>query len=77
MIELKRSTNVAWRRFLATEAGIEGMLWLREKLPDVLKGSGESIIFDAGKTQGYKDCLDQIANVMGVVEAKIENYENP
>lgn len=79
MTELKRTTNLSWRRHLLTEPGIEGMLYLRERTPVIVKGDADAtgIIFDAGRTQGWKDCLDAIADIISVVETKEVNYENP
>lgn len=74
--ELKRVTNVSWRKFLATEPGMEGMLYLREKIPSIQRGTSDSIIFDAGRTQGFKDCLDTISELLGTVEVPNVDLEN-
>jgi hypothetical protein len=76
VVELTRADNIAWRRFLATQSGINGMLSLRERIPSVTKFDQSGIIFDAGRTQGYKEALDAISEVIGVVEEKQQELEN-
>jgi len=75
--ELKRVTNLAWRRFLTSEAGVEGMLYLREKAPSVLKGDADGIIFDAGRAQGWRACLDEIAEIVSTPKEDPQSLENP
>ena len=58
MTEPKKSTLVAWRRFVSTNEGQEGMLYLRERTPEITKGEQASIVFEAGVTQGYRRALD-------------------
>lgn len=52
------------------------MLILREKAPSVHKGSADEIIFEAGRAQGYRDCLDQISEVIGVESKKDIDISN-
>ncbi len=76
MIDLKRVTTLAWRKHLATEAGTEGMLYLREKTPSILKGNNHEMIFDAGRVEGYKQAIDTISEILAVQEAKEINPSN-
>jgi hypothetical protein len=76
MIEVKRTTQLSWRKFLATEAGIEAMLYLRENIPNVAKSDAHGIAFDAGKAQGWKDCLNAISELIAAPEEKPERLEN-
>lgn len=52
------------------------MLILREKAPSVHKGNADEIIFEAGRAQGYRDCLDQISEVIGVESKKDIDISN-
>lgn len=52
------------------------MLWLRERIPTIDRGTADNIIFDAGKAQGFRSCLDSISDVMGMVEPKEQQLEN-
>jgi len=52
------------------------MLILREKAPSVHKASADEMIFEAGRAQGYRDCLDQISEVIGVEPLKDINPSN-
>lgn len=65
-MELKKVTQLSWRKFLLSDPGTEGMLYLREKAPSIHTGTSEAIIFEAGRAQGFRDALDAIANVIGV-----------
>jgi hypothetical protein len=74
--ELNRTTNLAWRRFLLTDAGIQGMLYLRECAPSIGRGEASGMIFDAGRSQGFNDCLNKISEVIAADVPKNENLEN-
>lgn len=76
MTEIKRTTKLAWRRFLQSEPGMEGMLFLREKLPSVIKGQQHEIVFDAGVTQGYGKCLDNISEILAVEDKAPQKPDN-
>lgn len=62
---------------MATEAGVKGMLWLRFRTPAVTKDTADNIIFAAGRSQGWKDCLDEISELLAEVEVKNQTLENP
>jgi hypothetical protein len=66
MSNLRKITQIATRRFLASEAGMETMLWLRENTPGVSRGDSHSIAFDAGIAEGWKACLNKIAEITPV-----------
>lgn len=68
MVELKKTTILSWRKFLSTEAGQEGMLYLRERVPSVNDGEAHSIILQAGVVKGYNRALDTIPEVLGKVD---------
>jgi len=74
--ELTKPTQLSWRKFLLSEAGREGMLILREKAPSVHKSTADEMIFEAGRAQGYRDCLDQISEVIGIEPIKDINPSN-
>lgn len=69
-MELKKVTSLAWRRFLSSEAGIEGMLYLRENTPKIGRGAPHEIQYDAGVNQGYVMCLDTIPQVLAIEQTK-------
>jgi hypothetical protein len=76
MIELKKQTQLDWRRHLMTESGIEGMLFLRERVPTIHKGLADEMIFEAGKAEGYKMALDTISEVIAVAQKREIDIEN-
>lgn len=76
MIELKKQTQLDWRRYLLSESGIEGMLFLREHSPTIHKGQADEMIFEAGKAEGYKMALDMISEVIAVAQKREINIEN-
>lgn len=75
-VELKKITNLRWRAFLGTDAGIEGMLFLREQVPTIIKGQPHEIQFDAGFTMGYLKCLDTISEIIANEVVKDSDVEN-
>jgi hypothetical protein len=76
MAELKKITQLSWRKFLSTEAGRDGLLYLREKAPSIHAGESHEIIFAAGKVEGYKDCVDTISEVIGAEQEKPLSTDN-
>lgn len=77
MTDLTRTTQLSWRRFMMTAEGQQGMLILREKIPDIRKGTSEEIIFSAGVNQGFRQCLDTISEMIAAEITKTDNLENP
>lgn len=75
--ELRKVTQLAWRKHLLSEAGIEGMLVLRERTPVVGRGESHNIIFDAGVVEGYRRALDSIDAIIAAEPQKPESLENP
>jgi len=76
MTELKKQTQLDWRRHLLTPEGIEGMLFLREGMPSIHKGPADEMIFEAGIVEGYKKAIDRISEVIAVAPKKEVNLEN-
>lgn len=74
---VKKVTTLAWRRFLLSEAGIEGQLVLRENCPPVVPGDSHNIIFAAGRAEGWKLCIEAMHNLIAVERNKNESLENP
>lgn len=74
--ELKKITTLRWRAHIASDAGIEGMLFLRERTPSVQKGPADEMIFDAGKVEGYKMAIDMISEILAVEPVKDVNASN-
>ncbi len=76
MIELKKLTQLAWRRHLLDASGQEGMLFLRERTPSITKGPADEMIFEAGIVEGYKRALDTISEIIAADNKKEIDYEN-
>lgn len=72
MVELKKTTKLAWRRFLQSDAGQEGMLYLREKIPGIQKGEQHAMVYDAGYTQGFIRAIDTIPDLIAGREQEHE-----
>ena len=77
MSTLRKVTMIATRRFLASESGMETMLWLRENAPSAARGDADSMIFDLGRIVGYKECLDRMAEITPVDPVKDSSEDNP
>lgn len=73
MIELRKVVTLAWRKHMASEAGIEGMLFLREKSPTIVRGDQHQMIFDAGMVEGYRKALDTISEILAVKQEETPN----
>jgi hypothetical protein len=69
-MDLTKSDRIGWRKFLATEAGTKGMLELHQNIPTISKGDADSIIFDAGRVEGYRAALSAINNILSLEEQK-------
>lgn len=76
MSDVKKITQIAWDKFLRSDAGIEGMLVLRERTPSVHKGESHDIIFEAGVVEGYRRAIDAITHIISVEQPKNEELEN-
>lgn len=76
MTELNKTTQLAWRRFLASDAGIKGLLWLRESEPRIRKGDTSEMIHDGGVVSGYRLAIDALSDVVGREEEKPVDIEN-
>jgi hypothetical protein len=75
--ELKKINQLKWKAFLSTEAGVEGLLVLRESSPTI-NGNGEqhAIVFAAGQAAGYGLALDRINSMLAVEPKKEIELEN-
>lgn len=76
MTNLRKITRMSWRKFLSTEFGQEGMLYLRERIPNVSVSDANSMIFQAGKAEGYKEAINMISEVISIQEKPEESLEN-
>jgi hypothetical protein len=74
---LSKATRLAWRKFLSSEAGAEGLLYLETNDP-VIGSDGDStkIIFAAGRVQGYKDAIRKIPRLVEIAETLNQEEEN-
>lgn len=73
---LKEIVKVNWRRFLASDAGVEGMLFLREEAPIVVKGPPHEVQFDAGYSMGYIHALDVLSKFVAEEPKRDVDIEN-
>lgn len=74
--EVTKVTQLGWRRFMLSEAGVVGMLYLREKVPSIGKGEPHAMHFDAGFNQGYIKCLDTISEMLAADKPKEQRLDN-
>ena len=75
--ELRKIVQLGWRKHLASDFGIEGMLIMRERTPAISKGTSEEIIFEAGRATGWKDCLDAFQTLIATEKREDINPDNP
>jgi len=75
-MELKKTTQIAWRRFLSSEAGTEGLLFLRERVPAIIKGPSEQMLHDGGRATGYTEAINELSTLIATPPAKEESAEN-
>ncbi len=76
MTEIKKVSQLAWRRFLQSEAGVEGLLFLREKTPVIRKGLPHEIQFDAGRATGYAEAIETISEIIAAEPQKQVDASN-
>lgn len=46
------------------------MLIQRERTPSITKGDRDSMIFDAGRSEGWKECLNSFSNFIAMEKQK-------
>lgn len=73
---LRKVTQLAWRRHLISEHGVEGLLVLRENAPAIIVGDADSIIFQAGIVEGYKRAIENMHNLIAAEQIKTEDFDN-
>ncbi len=56
--------------------GQEGMLYVREREPRILKGSHDEMIHDGGRVEGFKQALDTLTEIVAVTPVKEEKIDN-
>jgi hypothetical protein len=76
MIEPKKQTLSLWRRFLSSDEGSELLRYIGQYMPTVGRGDGQQIIFDAGKVEGYRECLTRFEKLLDQDKQK-ESEDNP
>lgn len=76
MSDLRKVVEIAWRRHLSSESGLEGMNYLRSATPGVSRGDQYQMIFDAGVSEGYKQALNRIADISPVEPIPEKSLEN-
>ena len=76
-MELSKVSQVALRRFLQSDAGKDTMLALLESLPFTSRGESHLVIFDAGKIDGFRDCIEKLKNLAEPPVRQDTSPENP
>lgn len=61
---------------MSTSEGQEGLTFLRESVPTIACEDSHQIIFNAGRAQGWADCLKKLEEIIGVKEVKEIKFEN-
>jgi hypothetical protein len=74
-MELRKVVGLKWRNLLGTPEGAEGMSYLRHSAPSIPAADSTSIVFHAGRNQGYIECLNDIME-MAKAEDKVKQDEN-
>jgi hypothetical protein len=77
VIEIKKTSQAALRRFLHTEAGEDMLSALRQLVPGVAKGQPHEMIFDGGRVEGFRDCIRTLVDLADMAKKEEENLENP
>jgi hypothetical protein len=75
-VELKKITQLAWRRHFLSAEGQEGMLFARERTPTIHKGLADEMIFEAGKVEGFKMALDILSEIVAAEPKRDQSPEN-
>lgn len=76
-MDVEKIVSLTWRKFLSTDAGVKGMLVLRECEPRILKSSSpEEMIYDAGRNEGYRECLRTITDLIALEQVKEQKADN-
>lgn len=69
-MELRKITQLAWKKFLSSEEGKEGLLWLHQRIPTISKGPSDEVLFEAGRAQGRRDGLVDISEMLATPQNK-------
>lgn len=75
-MELTKIIQISWGRFLQTDAGKDGLLFLHQQRPGISKGLPHEVQFDAGFTEGYRKCLENIVEMTHVETTSDRKEEN-
>ena len=76
MATISKATQISWRRFLSSDAGMEGMMYLRDTAPTIQKGQPHEICFDAGVATGWGKVIDKIYESVANPPQPEQNLEN-
>ncbi len=76
MEDVSRTTKNAWNRFLLSPAGLEGMLYLRERMPEINSTNDSGIILEAGVGKGYRRALDLLSQFTAADPTPTGDLEN-
>lgn len=73
---LSKGAQIAFRKLLSSDSGMEVMLYLRQTAPSVTKGESHDIIFEAGVVEGYRRAIDKLSSMAALPQEKEESFEN-
>ncbi len=65
MLKLSKHTQLSWGKFLSTEAGKDGIAYLRERTPTIIKAPNpHEMVFDSGKAAGWTSCVEEFLKMI-------------
>lgn len=74
--KISKKTALQWRRFMTSEDGVKGLLWLKDMEPVIPKGESHEIVFDAGVVSGYGKVFTRIEELIEAAEKDESPVEN-
>lgn len=75
MTEIRKITQMSWRRLLASPEGAEMEAAIREQTPTVVSAEPHNIIFNAGIAEGYRRCFDRIKEMSATPKKEFSDEE--
>jgi hypothetical protein len=67
---LDKASKLAWRKFLASDAGRDGLLYLSLQVPRIRAGDSNAIVFAAGKAEGFREAITTITKEITKLETE-------
>ncbi len=64
MEDITQQDRLLWYRHLQSGAGQHGLAYLREAIPPIAPNDPDRMIFSAGVTEGWRQAINEIVNVL-------------